>query len=187
MTTRAFSVVAVVASSAGGNTDRLVGQVLSAAAGEGAATTALHLGRDAPLDDYLQRLAGADAIVLGTPMYRATYAGALKEFLDRLRRGGPAEGFASALRAKPVGIVATGGSDHHFLGVDPLITLLIRFFAAYVVPPAIYGVSRSSSTPADAAAAAALATEAAGLGRALVALGRAIRTDGRLSAARPQV
>jgi NAD(P)H-dependent FMN reductase len=191
MTTRALSVVAVVASSPGGNTDRLVGQVLSAAAREGATTTALHLGPDArdpaQLDDYLQRLAGADAIVLGTPMYRATYAGVLKEFLDRLRRGGPAEGFASALRAKPIGIVATGGSDHHFLGVDPLITLLVRFFAAYVVPPALYGVSRSSSPAEDAAAGTALAAEAAGLGRALVALGETIRADGRLSEARPQV
>ena len=78
-------VVAVVGSVAAGNTDRLVAQVLNAAAEEGAKTTTVHLGHG-PLDPTLidgqiERVAGADAIVLGTPMYRATYAGVLKDFL----------------------------------------------------------------------------------------------------------
>jgi FMN reductase len=181
---RALHVVAVVGSVAAGNTDRLVAQVLNAAAKEGATTTTVHLGHG-PLDPTLidsqiERVAGADAIVLGTPMYRATYAGVLKDFLDRLHRGGPPDGFASVLRAKPVGVVATGGSDHHFLGVDPLINLLVRFFAAYVVPPALYG---SPAVSMDAG----LEEDASRLGRALVALGQAIKADGRLSEARPQV
>lgn len=174
-----FEVVAVVASAAAGNTDRLVGQVLAAAAGEGAATTTIHLGHGpldpAPLEGQLQRLAAADAIVLGTPMYRATYAGVLKDFLDRVPRGRPAEGFAGPLRAKPVGVVATGASDHHFLGLDPLLTLLVRFFGAFVVPPAVYGSPSAGEE------------EAARLGRALVALGEAIRADRRLAETRPQV
>jgi FMN reductase len=180
-----LDIVGIVGSAAAGNTDRLVGQVLAAAAGEGAVTTTLHLGH-APLDPALadahaKRIATADAIVLGTPMYRATYAGTLKEFLDRLHRGGPPEGFASALKAKPVGVVATGASDHHFLGVDPLINLLVRFFAAYVVPPAVYG------SPGAAATGRGLQDDAVRLGRALVALGEAIKTDGRLADARPQI
>ncbi len=177
-------VVAVVGSVAAGNTDRLVARVLDAAAQEGATTTTVHLGHG-PLDptlidDHLERVAGADAIVLGTPMYRATYAGVLKDFLDRLPRGAPPDGFPSALRAKPVGVVATGGSDHHFLGVDPLITLLVRFFAVYVVPPALYG-SPTASTDRG------LEEEASRLGRALVALGQAIKADRRLGDPRPQV
>ncbi len=122
-----LNVVAVVGSVADGHTDRLVAQVLNAAAQEGATTTTIYLGHGpldpALIDEQLERVACADAIVLGTPMYRATYAGVLKEFLDRLHRGSPPDGFASAIRAKPVGVVATGGSDHHFLGVDPLINL----------------------------------------------------------------
>ena len=181
---QALHVVAVVGSVADGNTDRLVARVLEAAVREGATTTTIHLGHGpldpALLDDQLERVARADAVVLGTPMYRATYVGLLKEFLDRLRRGGPPEGFQSALRAKPVGIVATGGSDHHFLGVDPLINLLVRFFGAYVVPPAVYG-SPAASTDQS------LEEDAARLGRALVALGWAIKADSRLGDARPQI
>ena len=180
-----LDLVGVVGSAAGGNTDRLVGHVLDAAAREGATTTTLHLG-PGPLDPalveaYVQRLAAADAVVLGTPMYRATYAGTLKEFLDRLHRGGPADGFASALKAKPVGVVATGASDHHFLGVDPLINLLVRFFAAYVVPPAVYG------SPTGGTDGHGVQEDAARLGRALLALGAAIKADHRLGDARPQI
>lgn len=187
-----LEVVAVVASVAAGNTDRLVAQVLSAAAREGAATTTVHLGHGpldpALVDGQLARVAAADAIVLGTPMYRATYAGVLKEFLDRLHRGGPPEGFASPLRGKPVAVVATGASDHHFLGVDPLIDLLVRFFAAFVVPPALYGSSLTPSPPPpEGVSNPGLEEEAARLGRALVALGEAIRADRRLGDARPQV
>jgi NAD(P)H-dependent FMN reductase len=105
----------------------------------------------------------------------------LKEFLDGLHCGGAADGFPSALRAKPVAVVATGTSDHHFLGVDRLINLLIRFFAAYVVPPALYG------SPVGAPEGRSLEQEAARLGRASVALGHAIKADRRLSEARPHI
>jgi FMN reductase len=177
-------VVAVLASAAGGHTDELVGLVLDAAAAEGATASRIHLGYG-PLavedvEAHVEEIARADGVVLGTPMYRATYTGVLKDFLDRLRRGGPDEQFASALRAKPVAIVATGASDHHFLGLDPLAALLVRFFGAYVVPPALYG----SRPPAEDAA---LGEAAARLGRALAALGEAAAGDERLRAARPQV
>src|SRR5262245_822705 len=183
-------VLAVVASQAGGNTDRLVGQVLKAAHdGEPELSpTTVDLGAG-PLDparveSCMQSLAAADAVVLGTPMFRATYAAVLKELLDRVPRGGPAERFDGPLRAKAVGIVATGGSHHHFLGADPLIDMLVRFFGAYVVPPVLYGVIRSGG---DTALDSGLVEEAARFGRALVALGRAIRGDERLGDARAQV
>jgi FMN reductase len=182
-------VVAIVASQPGGNTDRLVGQVLQAArdAEPGVRLQSIHLGAG-PLDQSrveacVKSLSGADAVVLGTPMYRATYAAVLKELLDRVPRGGPPERFDGPLRAKAVGIVATGGSHHHFLGADPLVDMLVRFFGAYVVPPALYGVIRSG----DGALDSGLVEEAVRFGRALVALGRAIRSDERLGDARAQV
>jgi FMN reductase len=184
-------VVAVVASQAGGNTDRLVGQVLQAAsdAQAGVTVATVHLGAG-PLDParvegYMQRLAGADAVVLGTPMYRSTYAAVLKELLERVPRGGPSERFEGPLRAKAVGIVATGGSHHHFLGADPLIDLLVRYFGAYVVPPVLYGVIRSSG--GDASMDPGLVEDAVRFGRALVALGQAIKSDDRLRGARAQI
>ena len=185
-----IQVLAVVASQAGGNTDRLVGQVLKAAsdAHRTVTSTTVHLGAG-PLDSarvegYMQSLAAADAVVLGTPMFRSTYAAVLKEFLERVPRGGPPERFDGPLRAKAVGIVATGGSHHHFLGADPLIDLLVRYFGAYVVPPVLYGVIRSGG---DGTLEAGLMEDATRFGRALVALGRAIRTDERLADARAQI
>jgi FMN reductase len=183
-------VVAIVASQPGGNTDRLVGQVLQAArdAEPEVGLESIHLGAG-PLDQSrieacVRSLSGADAVVLGTPMYRATYAAVLKELLDRVPRGGPPERFDGPLRAKAVGIVATGGSSHHFLGADPLVDMLVRFFGAYVVPPVLYGVIRSGG---DGVLDSGLVEEAVRFGRALVALSRAIRSDERLRDARAQV
>jgi FMN reductase len=183
-------IVAVVASQPAGNTDRLVARVLQAArdAEPQVALESIHLGAG-PLDparveSCVRSLSGADAVVLGTPMYRATYAAVLKELLDRVPRGGPPERFDGPLRAKAVGIVATGGSHHHFLGADPLIDMLVRFFGAYVVPPVLYGVIRSGG---DAALDSGLVEDAVRFGRTLVALGRAIRNDERLGDARAQI
>ena len=185
-----IQVLAVVASQAGGNTDRLVDQVLKAAsdAHRTVTSTTVHLGAgpldSARLEGYMQSLAAADAVVLGTPMFRSTYAAVLKEFLERVPRGGPPERFDGPLRAKAVGIVATGGSHHHFLGADPLIDLLVRYFGAYVVPPVLYGVIRSGG---DGTLEAGLMEDATRFGRALVALGHAIRADERLTDARAQI
>src|SRR5215831_18608508 len=170
-----LNVFAVVASQPGGNTDRLVGRVLEAASDGRTAVTsaAVHLGAG-PLDatrveSPMQSLAAADAVVL-------------KEFLERVPRGGPPERFDGPLRAKAVGIVATGGSHHHFLGADPLIGILVRYFGAYVVPPVLYGVIRTGTDPDPA-----LLEDAARFGRALVALCGAIRNDDRLREARAQI
>ena len=190
MVNRPIRIVAVVASQAGGNTDRLVSRVLDAAREADADNTAatIHLGagplETARVDGYVQSLADADAVVLATPMFRATYAAVLKDFLERVPRGGPAERFDGPLRAKAVGIVATGGSHHHFLGADPLIDLLVRYFGAYVVPPLLYGVIRSADGPTLDPA---LVEDAARFGRAVVALGGAIRSDARLGDARAQI
>jgi NAD(P)H-dependent FMN reductase len=56
------------------------------------------------------RVGEADAVLLASPVYRGSFTGALKNFLDLT----PVE----ALRNKPVGIVAMGATLHHYLGVD---------------------------------------------------------------------
>jgi len=132
----------------------------------------------------MQSLAAAGAVVLGTPMFRSTYAAVLKEFLERVPRGGPTERFDGPLRAKAVAIVATGGSHHHFLGADPLIAVLVRYFGAYVLPPVLYGVIRSGG---DGTLEPALVDDATRFGRALAALGRATRADEGLADARAQI
>jgi FMN reductase len=79
-------------------------------------------------------LAAADAVLLASPVYRASFTGALKNLLDLT----PVE----ALRAKPVGIVAMGATAHHYLGVDWQLRAVLAWFGALVVPTSVYLESR---------------------------------------------
>jgi FMN reductase len=189
MSESAAAVVALVASAEGGSTHALVEAVLEGARDEGAAAHAICLGHG-PYDGdaTAAALAGAgpyDALVLGTPMYRATFAGLLKEAVDAIDRRSPRDGFESPLLAKPVAIVGTGRSDHHFLGIDHLFSVVSRFFAAYVVPPGLYG--RSDQMTDGVVTDAALRGSALSLGAATVALARAVGGDPRLAGQRPQI
>jgi FMN reductase len=78
----------------------------------------------------VERLSGADAVVLASPVYRASMTGALKNLLDLV----PIE----ALMAKPVGIVAMGATQHHYLGVDHHLRDVMAWFGALVAPISVY-------------------------------------------------
>lgn len=86
------------------------------------------------LDDDTPRLvdavSGADAVLLATPVYRATLTGALKNALDLL----PIE----ALQAKPVGVVAMGATLHHYLGAETHLRDILAWFGAWQPPTAVY-------------------------------------------------
>jgi len=90
-----------------------------------------------PLDSYneptrqaVMRIAGAAAVMIGAPVYRASYPGVLKNLLDIV----PVEG----LQNKPVGIVAMGGSIHHYLAVDTQLRHVLAWFGALVAPTSVY-------------------------------------------------
>src|SRR3954453_16287253 len=90
-----------------------------------------------PLDAYGQptreavaRIDRAAAVLIGAPVYRASYPGVLKNLLDVT----PVE----ALQNKPVGIVAMGGSPHHYLGVDTQLRQVLGWFGALVAPTGVY-------------------------------------------------
>lgn len=83
-----------------------------------------------PTRDAVARLAGAGAVLIAAPVYRASYPGVLKNLLDIA----PVE----ALQNKPVGIVAMGGSPHHFLGVDWQLRAVLTWFGALVAPTSVY-------------------------------------------------
>ena len=76
------------------------------------------------------RMISASAVLIGAPVYRASFPGVLKNLLDIA----PVE----ALQAKPVGIVAMGGSPHHFLGVDWQLREVLTWFGALVAPISVY-------------------------------------------------
>jgi FMN reductase len=88
---------------------------------------------DAFADDtgaVLDAIAGADVVVLATPVYRGSMTGALKNLLDQTP--------VAALHGKVVGLVAMGGSDHHFLGADRHLRDVLSFFGVLVVPVSVY-------------------------------------------------
>lgn len=78
----------------------------------------------------IDEIVGADALIFGTPMYRATYTGMFKNVFDLIPN--------DALHGKPVGLIATGGSDHHFLAIEHEMKPLIGFFQAHALPGAVY-------------------------------------------------
>jgi len=78
----------------------------------------------------VEQVIGASAVLIAAPVYRASYPGVLKNLLDIA----PVE----ALQGKPVGIVAMGGSAHHFLGVDWQLRQVLGWFGALVAPTAVY-------------------------------------------------
>ena len=71
----------------------------------------LHARFDSPkVIDLLQQVANADGLVIATPVYKASFSGALKTVLDLLPE--------RALAHKVVLPIATGGSIAHMLAVD---------------------------------------------------------------------
>lgn len=96
------------------------------------------------LDEYegdtaeaLERIVAADAYVVGTPVYRASYSGALKNLLDMVPRG-EWQGDAAPLSDSAVGLVATGATDDHYLAIDEQLRPLMGFFGAHAVGGSVY-------------------------------------------------
>jgi FMN reductase len=124
-----------------------------------------------PLDAYdaatrraVARIAAAAAVLIAAPVYRASFPGVLKNLLDIT----PVEAF----QRKPVGIVAMGGSPHHYLAVDGQLRQVLAWFGALVAPTAVYltgGDFRDGQLASEAARddLAALTTTLAALSRRL--------------------
>ena len=112
------------------------------------ATDILHLGDHRisfadgrPLPDYdddtqavVERVVAADMYLIATPVFRASFTGALKNLLDHL----PVEG----LHGKACGLIGMGATDHHYLSVDSQLRPVLAWFGAHVVPGMVYLQSR---------------------------------------------
>lgn len=78
-------------------------------------------------------ICAADTVILASPVYRASFPGVLKNFLDLLP--------VRALRDKPVGLVSMGGSAHHYLGADWQLRAVLTWFGALAMPSSVYLMS----------------------------------------------
>ena len=124
----------------------LVALALEGIANGGVQTHLIDLG-DLPADALLGRiqhpavaqaleeLTAARVLVVGTPIYRATYTGLLKVFFDLL----PADALAGTVTLP----IATGGGPAHLLMIDHGIRPLIASLNGLTTATAIY------ATPAD--------------------------------------
>ncbi len=178
------AVLAVVASpSAGGRTTTTVRAMLAAAADAGAETELIELATTST-DDALVAIDAADAIIFGSPVYRAGHTALLRSLLESTQRGKYGEASAP-LRGKATAIVMTGASAHHYLAPDGLRSVLATFFAVQVLSPALY-LDGGSFTP-DKTLTDGAAALAATHGAALVEFAAAVQSSKVLSTMEPQV
>jgi NAD(P)H-dependent FMN reductase len=81
--------------------------------------------------DTLQVVQEAGAFIFGTPMYRGTLTGSLKNLIDLIPK--------DYICGKAAGLVATGATDHHYLGLDIGMRTIMAFFQVHTVPGILYG------------------------------------------------
>jgi FMN reductase len=181
-TASVIAILAVDGSPTGGGRTRMAIEAV-AQAGEpfGARVETVALAEPEGFDRVLQALETVDAVVFGAPVYRAAAAAPLKQLLDLIPRDNLER--RSPLAAKPVAIVQTGASLHHFLALDALRNVLAGFFATHVIAPGLY-------VPRDGFGELGLlepyARHARTQGEALVELTRAVNAGVALAAVRPQ-
>ncbi|MFF7858160.1 CE1759 family FMN reductase [Streptomyces sp. NPDC007904] len=88
------------------------------------------------LADAFGAVAGADGLIVVTPVFSASYSGLFKSFFDTLSVHDP-----DALAGKPVLIAATGGTARHSLVLDHALRPLFAYLKAVVVPTGVYAAS----------------------------------------------
>ncbi|MBT2370255.1 FMN reductase [Streptomyces sp. ISL-10] len=85
------------------------------------------------LDEAIEAVARADALIAVTPVFTASYSGLFKSFFDLIE--------PDALDGRPVLIAATGGTARHSLVLDHALRPLFAYLRAAVVPTAVYAAS----------------------------------------------
>jgi FMN reductase len=81
-------------------------------------------------EQVIQTIEAADIVLVGTPVYRASFTGALKHVFDLVDY--------EALRGRVAVLAATGGNRHHGLVTEHQLRPLMSFFGTFTVPTTIY-------------------------------------------------
>jgi FMN reductase len=85
------------------------------------------------LADAVASVAAADALVVVTPVFSASYSGLFKSFFDVLEPG--------ALDGTPVLMAATAGTARHSLVLEHALRPLFSYLHAVPVPTAVFAAS----------------------------------------------
>ena len=84
----------------------------------------------AELQDAIEQIASADAVIASAPVYKAGISGLFKTFVDVLDN--------DLLIAKPVVLAATAGSSRHALVVDEQMRSLFAYMRALTLPTSVF-------------------------------------------------
>ncbi|WP_448850851.1 CE1759 family FMN reductase [Corynebacterium sp. 335C] len=85
------------------------------------------------LDDARRAVASADGVIAAAPVFKASYSGLFKMFVDALDD--------EALRGVPVLVAATAGTARHGLVVDHAMRPLFAHFGAVVAPTGVFAAT----------------------------------------------
>jgi FMN reductase len=85
------------------------------------------------LQESLDAVTSADALIAVTPVFAASYAGLFKSFFDLLE--------PDALAGVPVLMGATGGTERHSLVLEHALRPLFTYLRAEVVPTGIFAAT----------------------------------------------
>jgi FMN reductase len=92
--------------------------------------------RQAPPDlgALIAEITAADALIVGSPVYKGTYTGLFKHLFDLIE--------PKALKDKPIVLSATGGSERHALVLDHGLRPLFAFFSADIIATGVYATEQ---------------------------------------------
>jgi FMN reductase len=85
------------------------------------------------LHDAVEAVTTADALVVVTPTFQASYGGLFKSFFDLIKAG--------SLRGVPVLLAATGGTERHSLVIEHALRPLFSYLGAVSVPTGVYAAT----------------------------------------------
>ena len=83
-----------------------------------------------PARRIVDAIEGADALIVGSPVYKGSYTGLFKHVFDLVE--------PDRLAGKPVVLAASGGGPRHALVVEHALRPLFGFFTALTIPTAVY-------------------------------------------------
>ncbi len=82
------------------------------------------------VEEKLQAIENADLLIVGSPVYRASFTGLFKHLFDFVGQ--------YALVGTPVLLAATGGGERHALIIEHQLRPLFAFFQALTLPLGVY-------------------------------------------------
>ncbi|GMA40739.1 CE1759 family FMN reductase [Mobilicoccus caccae] len=118
------------------------------------------------LRDALHDVTSADALVVVTPTFQASYSGLFKSFMDLVEEG--------TLRGMPVILGATGGTERHSLVIEHALRPLFSHLRAAPVATGVYAATSDFGEGSDALE---VRVSRAAEDLADLVLGRAARVD----------